>query len=181
MNRINKKGQLGDMVEMIPRVIMLSIIAVSVFGIASAFYSYDVSVRGVEARLLGRAVVDCLSGDGVINLDEIGEEERKNILSYCGISEEERLYVGVEVMDSSGKKIGELYEGDSGLLWVKDLFELTGNVVNGFASKEVKSVKKIERYMPGYYKFEYPVFVVENGNEAEGRVKVEVLVSHENE
>jgi hypothetical protein len=168
------------MVEMIPRLVVLSIIAVAVFGVASAFYSYNVSVRDVEARLLGFAVADCLSEKGVINLEDIGEKNYDKILSYCGLAGGERVYVGLEIMDLSDKKIESLYEGDSGLLWVRDFFEkvVTGEVVSGFSSK---NVEKIIKYNPGYYDFEYPVFVVADGREIEGKVKMEVLINYEDE
>jgi len=178
MNSFSKRGQVGDMVEMIPRIVILSVIAVVVFGIAASFYHYDISVRDVEARLLGRVVVDCLSEGGVVDLDKISEENYDEVLSYCGVSGGERVYVEANVIDSSGKSVARLYEGDSGLIWVRDLFELTGNVVNGFSTK---STEKIEKYSPGYYAFEYPVFVIEGGREFEGKVNVEVLVNYEDE
>ena len=63
-----------ELVEMIPILVVVSIIVVAVFGISATYYSYEISVRDVEARLLGRVVMDCLARDGVLNLDEIGKE-----------------------------------------------------------------------------------------------------------
>lgn len=174
---MNKRAEssLGEMVEMIPQLIVLTIIAVSVFGLASMFYAYKVSVRDVEARLLGRTVVDCLAGEGVVNLDNIGTEYYDKILSYCGVVVGERGYVGVEVLDSSDKEIIDFYEGDSGALWVRDLFELTGRVINS------ENLERVVKYSPGYFSHEYPVVIVKDGRGLEGKIKMEVLVRYEDE
>ncbi len=178
--KINKRGSgVGDMVEMIPILIMISVIAITVFGISASYYSYNISVRDIEARLLARGMIECLSGDGVLNLNEIGEIDYEKIISHCGITGSERFYVGINIFNSSGDKVVVLSEGDSGLLWVRDLFEravLTGNAVLGGNNK---NVEKIARYNPGYFSFEYPLLIIKEQKSFEGVAKVEVLINYE--
>ena len=178
-----KRGSgVGEMVEMIPFLIVVSIIAVIIFGASSVYYSYDISVRDAEARLIGRQISDCLSGEGVLNLDEIAEGERGEILRYCGLESNERIYVGLDVFDSSGKKISVLSDGDSGLLWVRDLFGKAvsnGKAISGWGNE---NVEKMINYNPGYFGYEYLVFIVNSESserEFEGKVKMEVLVNYE--
>jgi len=45
------------------------------------------------------------------------------------------FYVEANVIDSSDKQIAKMYEGDSGALWVKELF-LTGNAVLEWSAKK---------------------------------------------
>ncbi len=173
----------SDMIEMIPTLVVITVIAVVVFGVSATYYSYDISVRDAEARLLGIAITECLAGEGVLNLDEIDSEKYDEVISYCGMRSSERFYVGVDVFrgqDSKAKsKVETLSEGDSGLLWVRDLFEktvLTGNVALGWNNE---NVEKIAKYNPGYFNFEHPVLVVKDGNSFDGEVEVEVLVNYE--
>lgn len=180
MRGFGKRGSgAGDVVEMIPVLVMLAVIAVVVFGISVKYYDYDISVRDAEARLVGISIEECLSESGVLNLDEISESAVDEVLVYCGIKGENRVYVGVEVLDSSGDNVASFSEGDSGSLWVRELFDraaATGNVVSGLNSK---SVEKIVKYKPGYFEFEHPVVVFREGNDFDGVLKVEVLVNYE--
>lgn len=165
---------IGDMIEMIPMIAIVAIVAVVIFGISASAYSYDVSVRDAEARVLGVGIMKCLVSDGVLDLDVIGEEKYGELFDYCGISGAERVYVGVEVFDSEKDEIARLYEGDSGLLWVKDLL-LTGNAIFGGNER----VERIVKYNPGFFEFNQSVFVVEGGVRFKGRVEAEVLVNYE--
>ena len=175
---MNKRGSgAGDIVEMVPVLVLVSAIAVVIFGVSSVYYAYDISVRDAESLLLGRAIVECLFPEGVLNLDNIKEEDRSFILRHCGIEESERIYVGVEV-DSDARKV-YLKDGDEGLLWVRDLFEkvvVTGNAVSGWNNE---NVERIAKYNPGYFSDEYKAFVFENGVTRDGFVKVEVLINYE--
>lgn len=180
---MNKRGSgVGDMVEMIPFLAMVSLVAVVVFGVSASAYGYDVSVRDVEARLMVREMSQCLIAEGVIDLDKIGEDYYDNVFSYCGLREDARFYIGVEVEFGEPifgiRRSVDFSEGDSGSLWIRDLFTgavvLTGRVVG---SNE--HLEKMAKYQPGYYISEYPVFVLKDGKEVEGEIKVEALVNYD--
>ena len=172
---MNKCGQMGEGILTIYRLLMVTVVAFVIFGVGSISYNHYIDVRDAEARILAHEISECLSPEGLLNLDEISEKDYENIISHCGISQSERFYVEVNVVDSSEKKITKMYQGDSGALWVKDLF-MTGNAILGGDKKNVEIIKK---FNPGYYKFEYPVFVLKNEKEFEGKIKMEVLVNHE--
>lgn len=78
-------------------------------------------------------------------------------------------------MDSSDRKIVSLSEGDSGALWIAELY---GRAI--ITGKAIVGEDGGGKYNPGYIKFEYPVFVLRNKVESEGRVEMEVLVNYEN-
>ena len=176
---MNKCGQMAEGILMIYRLSMVTLVAFIVFGAASISYSHYIDVRDAEARILAREVADCLSPNGVLDLDKIPKENYNNIFSYCKISQDERFYVGVEAVDSSDKKIIKMHQGDSGALWAKKLFNETATTANSLLGWDEKNIEKIKKFNPGYYQFKYPVFILENGKEIEGSIKMEVLVNHE--
>lgn len=158
--KINKRGAMGEGVFMIFRLVLVSVIAFTIFGIASIFYAYEIDIRDTEAVILTRQVSECLSPDGVLNLDEISEEFENSILSYCEFADE-RFYMGIEVLNGAGDVIAEFSQGDSGSSWVRKLTQNAG------------------QYNPGYRTFEYPVLIGQGISEIEGKIKMEVVVSHE--
>lgn len=172
---MNKRGQAGEAILMMYRLLIVTLVAFVVFGASAIFYDYEIDVRDAEARLLGREIFDCLAPTGVLNLSEIPKEDFGRIASYCGISGSERFYVGVDVFDSSDKKIASLYEGDSGALWIAELY---GRVI--MTGKAIVGADGGGKYNPGYFNPEYPVFVLDGGVRSEGKVKMEVLVTYEN-
>lgn len=157
---------------MIYRLLMISVIAVVVFGVSNIFYNYEIDVRDAEARILAREVVECLSGNGVLDLNNVEVGDYGRIVSYCGLSLSDRFYVGVDVIDSSDKEIVKFYEGDSGALWIRELFVFTENTVIG-------DNPNIKKYNPGYFRSEYPVFVLKDGARQEGKIVMEVLVNRD--
>ena len=162
-------SELGEGVLMMYRMVVVTLIAVIIFGAASVFYNYEIDVRDAEARILNRAVVDCLAPEGVLDLDEISEKDYSRILSYCDISGVERFYVGVGVFDDEDK-VASLYQGDSGAVWIQDLY-MTG--------RAIVDTDVVGRYAPGYFLASYPVIVLKDGDEFDGKIEMEVLVNHE--
>jgi len=170
--RSDKKGVLGEGVFMIYRLLAVAFIAFVILGVSAIYYAYYIDVRDAEARIMARDVVNCVSGSGVLDLDSLSEAEKINILSYCGFDEGEveRFFVRVFVNDSSGE-IGVLQQGDSGALWVKELFEEFG--------KENLEGEEIIKYEPGYFRESYSSYVLFGGDKVEGKINVEVLVNNE--
>ena len=163
---MNKKGAMGEGVLMMYRLMLVAFIAFIILGVSSVFYAHYIDVRDAEARILVRGIVGCIAGDGVLDLDSFGDE---GILSQCGFdeSESERFFVRVVVSNSSGK-VGELKQGDSGALWVRQIYEDKDSLGEG-----------LNKYEPGYFEDEYSVYVLKDEVRSEGKIKVEALVSDE--
>ena len=161
-----KRGLIGEGIMMMYRMMVVSFVALVILGISSVFYVHYIDVRDAEAVVLTKVVVDCISPSGVLDLDGFSGDERLRVLSYCGFSDDEveRFYVGIEVFDGD-EKIGGLSQGDSGAMWVKEIFD-KGKVAAG-----------IKKYEPGYFEWGYPVFVLSGGERVEGIVKMEVLIN----
>ncbi len=176
---VRKKGQMGEGILTIYRLLMVTVVAFIVFSVGSISYGHYIDVRDAEARILAHEISDCLSPNGVLNLNKISAEDYKNIISYCGISQSERFYVEVNVVDSSEKEIVKMYQGDSGALWIKELFGKVAVEGNKILNGDEKNVEMIKKFNPGYFKFEYPVFVLKDDKKIEGKIKMEVLVNHE--
>jgi hypothetical protein len=135
----NKKGVAGAFLMMFYRLIFITIVAVVILGLSAGFYSYDINVRDVEARLLARNIIYCLSDSS----EEIGSSEfisrSSDLFEYCSIKGDlDRYYVGVE-MSGSGFETIFIEEGDRGAIWVRDIVELG----------------EFKEYEPGYYKKEF--------------------------
>ncbi len=165
-----------DMTKMIMRMIMIAIVAFGVFALFALSYEYYVDVRDAEARVLAREISVCLSEDGILNLDEISESEREAILSYCGYGESDRFYVGASV--GFFGEVVRLESGDSGAIWVRDLFDKGEDVGLG-TGNVAKNVDEIIRYDPGYFVLTHDVLVVDGGVQKAGEISVEVLVRND--
>jgi hypothetical protein len=164
---MNKKGSaLADGTISIIRIILVAFIAFVVLGLSNWFYAVYIDVRDTEAVLMSRNVADCLSPEGVLNLDGFSDSSMGNLLDYCGIRQSERFYIEAELFDSNKNSVGNLTHGDVGQLWALKIL----------GSRYSDGLKK---YTPGYYTFEYPTYFVLDGVKQSGIVKMEVLVNHE--
>ncbi len=175
MRPIGRRGQVADGISTMYRLFMVLVVAFAVFSLGGVFYKYNINVRGVEARILVRNVVSCLAPEGVLDLSG----GMKDKLGKCGISDGKRLYVAVDVLDSSGKEISKFNRGDKGALWIHDLF---GKVVT--SGKAILGVREntgdIQKYQPGYYKNSFPVFILHDGRRFSGNLSVEAFVNYDN-
>jgi len=77
----------------------------------------------------------------------------------------ERFFVNVSLRDSNNVEVLKMQQGDSGLTWIKELFDK----VDRDALSEIKSSE------PGSFRGDYPILLPE-GN---GNLIVEVLVKDE--
>jgi len=163
---------MAEGINMMYRLFMVTVIAFIVFGAGSFVYGYYIDVRDAEAHILARGVVDCLAGDGVLDL----RRDVDNMIQGCGIVDIDRAYVGVDVVDVRGREIASFSEGDSGSLWLKDLYGkvvATGNALAG--------TEGLGEYEPGYYKANYSVVVLDSSGRFDGKMKLEVLVNYADE
>jgi hypothetical protein len=150
---------------MMYRIVIITVIALTVLGLSVVFYSYNFNVKDVEARILTRNVLYCLTPEGYADMGDLTNEDTKyNLLSYCGYSGDlDRVYVYVEFNGGSLSEPLILQSGDSGSVWVKEIARRS----NEFA-----------RYVPGYYSQNYEINVLMNdGSDIETiNVFVEVYV-----
>lgn len=158
----SKKAAMGEGVFMMYLLTIITLSALVILGISTFFYSHYIDVRPAESIIMNRQVADCFTKEN-INLTEI---EKGKVLSFCGYeeSETERFFIKVDLLDSSNKIMGSFYQGDSGKIWVKELYD-----------KQKEKTESIKKYTPGYYVADYPFFDKENGREL--IMRVEVLVN----
>lgn len=161
-----KAGATGEGVIMMYRIVLVILIAITIFGVSAIFYNYSIDVRHSEAEILTKQVETCLSPSGTLNLDNIQKDSEKKILDYCEVKNIERFYVNVSVL-VSGKVIKNLEAGDSGQTWVKAIFD------NNQAGPS------LVQYEPGYYKAQYNSVVSFNGQKMDGVILIESYVNAE--
>ncbi|NPE29613.1 hypothetical protein HNV12_16960 [Methanococcoides sp. SA1] len=173
---MSKRGGAGfDMVKMIPRILMIVLVALGIFGLFVISFEYYVDIRDAEARILAREVSVCLVEGGVLDLGKVeGYEDR--VLIYCGLGESNRFYVGVKV-SVADEEVVMLQSGDSGAIWVRDLFQkVDDRGVN--VGRAAENVDEIIKYDPGYFVLRHGV-LVDDGFGKEGEIEVEVLVRND--
>ena len=156
---------LGESVLMMYRILLITFIAVAILVITFVYYDPVANTRDYEARVLCDNVYSCVVKDGSLNL--IPKEKESSILDYCGIKNTARFYVEVIVSDLSGNEIKKLQQGDSGALWVKQIFD----------SK--KASENIPSYKSGYYSNNYSIYVLNNGVKINGNIKISVIIKDE--
>ena len=170
----NKKGQMAEGIHMMYRLFMVSLVAFAVFGAGSFVYAYYIDVRDVEARILARETLECLAPKGTLDL----KEEISDRLKDCRIADSERFYVGINVIDEDDKKVAKGNIGNSGALWIKDLF---GKATRAGDNLLGRSTDNLAKYDPGYYLVNYSVLISEDGKKYAGRMEMEVLVNYGDE
>ena len=162
-----KRGQLGEGVSGIMKVVLVSFIALVVLGLSNFFYDHYIDVRDSEARILAKQVMNCVVPEGKFDLNVLPEE--MDIFSYCGFSvmDMERFFVRVWVKNDKGAIVRKYVEGDEGSLWTKKIYDL---------NLEGDNIKK---YEPGYFQNKYIVWVVNETSQFQGDLYVEVVVKDE--
>ena len=170
---LKKRGALGEGIFSIYRFLLVTLVAFVILGLSSIFYAYTIDIRDAESSIMAWNLVNCISKEGLVDLDSIGRSSSR-ILEYCGYDNEEaeRFYVRILVSDSNNQIIN-LTQGDSGKLWVKEAFERM-NLVGD----------EVGKYEPGYFPYQnlevdYSVLVKKNGEIFPGKINVEVLVTNE--
>jgi len=157
---------LGEGVITLYRILLVTIIALVIFGVYTIFYTYHIDIRDSEARILGRGIIDCLAPRGIANLENMNSQiSLLNLCKYSGSYE--RYYVKATLYDAQDTAIVTKTHGDSGLIWIRDLL----------ASSKVDS--SIQTYKPGYYTETYPVLFNKDETLQEGKMELEVLVNAE--
>ena len=167
---VRGEGMAGNAILWIPRVLLIMLIAGVVLGISGASYSHYIDVRDAEAQIMFGSVVTCLVDSGFIDLDLISEGESASLLSYCGFDETEadRFFVRAQVFNLEGNVVKEFSLGDSGLVWVNDIFENS------------QVAEKLQKYRPGFFESDtFEVLIIRDGEELAGDLKIGVVVNHE--
>jgi hypothetical protein len=168
----NKRASIGEWINTIYRMVIVSFLALIILGSSQIFYSYHVDVRQSEAIIMSRNIMDCMSPKGIIDLEEVKKnQEDFGLLESCISSgkTQDRFFIRASFKDGSGDEIEKLQEGDSGALWVRELFLK----VSGDASGAVK------RQRPGYWKQTFSSTIKKDDLNIKGRVELEVLVRNE--
>ena len=155
--KMNKKAVAGESILTIYRLVLITLIALIILGMAAVFYDYYVDVRNTEAQIMAREVVNCLAPEGVLDLRNIENSDfaKKKILQYCGFEEEEakRFYISIDVRDFENEEVLKTFEqGDPSNAWVHELFKAYEN--------KKSSVESIATYEPGYFKAPYSVNII---------------------
>lgn len=135
--RNKRGGTQSEMIFMIFRVIIISIIGLVILGLNAAYYNNELDIKETESYILNRNIYDCLVHN--FNLKEIPLEYKNRILEFCGYEDKyvDRIYVKIEVDGNF-----EYQQGDSGKMWIYDIAK-SGNkyqskltVVPGFTEKK---------------------------------------------
>lgn len=154
---------MGEGVIMMYRVFLVSFIALVILGMSSVFYAHYIDVRDVEASIMARNIVNCLAETGGLDINLIKEVD---LIEYCGYgSFGELFYVSVIIKDLSGGEILTLSSGDSGALFVQQIYSNAD-----FSSEDAA------KYRPGYFSGEYPILLKDGG---QGEIDLEVIVNDE--
>jgi len=164
----SKKGEaLGSSILMMYRIFIIIVVSVVVLGLSSLVYPHHINTRDSEAMLLTREISDCVISESVVDVTALRLEQ--SVFEYCGFNDDEMesFFVSV-VVKADGVDDFRIDGGDSGLLWIKDVF-------SGSADTEA-----IERYKPGRFKDVYDVLVLDgSAQEKAGKLSVEVVVNAE--
>lgn len=144
---MDKRGVAGEMVLMIYRLILVSVISLIVVGLGAVYYDYYIDVRGAESAIMARDIVNCLAPNSIIDINSIPADMNQNFFSDCGISNSGRFYASVSISDGS-KNIKTIESQDDSSKKIKELYTSLGSAMSGQS-----------KYEPGYFVDSYPVLL----------------------
>jgi hypothetical protein len=169
----SKKAAIGDSVIMIYRLVLVTVIAFIVLGVSAIYYDYYIDIRSVEAVIMTKQTVNCLAPEGVLDIARF--KVTPDLLEQCGIKNNGRFYAEVSLsyafLDDNQEKTLTLVHGDSGVMWVKEVYDLS--------SGKTLSLEKLRKYKPGYWESKYPVNVLSGDRVGRGMIFIKMLVSPE--
>jgi hypothetical protein len=172
---IDKKAFLGSGVLMVYRLVMVTIVALIILGLSATFYQYHIDVRESEIMIFARQAMDCVSPDGIFDLDSISNSSSGTLLEYCGFGEVNGIYIISRFYNSSGILIKEFKEGEEP---IKEIYRL-------FAYSDRESTESIKKYRPdviyvGSRNFPYgPINILHNETKVSGWLVLEVYSNGE--
>ena len=156
----NSGETMGEGIITIYRVFLVSFVALVILGMSSVFYAHHIDVRDVEASIMARNIVNCLTEIGGIDISDISDID---LLEYCGYgSYDGEFYISASFRNSIDEEVLSLTSGDSGVLFAQQIY---GNVE--FSSEDFAI------YRPGYYSYKYP-FIFKSGEVGELNLEVSV-------
>jgi len=160
---ISKRGQLGSSIMTVYRVLVLIIIAFVILGASSLVYSHHINTRDSEAMILVHEISECVITDSVVDLNKLKSQD--SLFEYCGFESDEMENFFVRVLvEFGGSESFKIEDGDSGFLFVKDIFNMNSDT------------GAIDKYEPGHFVKTYDVLVL-SGGEKSGKVSVEVVAN----
>ena len=166
MKKMNKRGDVGEGIIMMYRLVLVTIIAFIILGIAAFVYDFDINVRYSEAAIMQKRVVNCFAPEGAVDLDKLSVVG-KELFGYCEIKisdgEVGRFYVSVVVKGANGEELKKFEQGDSGIFWISDLSKKAGG-------------NEFKKYNPGVREGNYNVFVVDGDKKIDGKMEVKIGV-----
>lgn len=173
----NKKGAMGESVLTIYRLVLVTIIGFFVLGVTAVAYGYYLDVKTKEASILVDKIYDCVVDEGVIYLDDL---EGYPLFKECFGADSGDVYVRLSFFDiydedNNEKRVDLKSEkaffdyGDSGLEWIKSLFDSKGEI----------DTKNIQKYRPGRAFESFYANVNVNGETKLILVKLEVFTRYD--
>lgn len=161
-----KASVLAEGIQMLPRLLLVSIVAFVVLGISNTLYSHTINIRSAEAMLMTRQIVDCIAPEGILDLEKYSMNKNLFFICQIGGGDLDRFYVEAIVKDPDDKELLKLFSGDSGATWIRELFDkATKNSLGGIKTSQ-----------PGSFSKDYSI-ILKDGSA--GKLFVEVFVKDE--
>ena len=164
--KMNKRGDaVGENVLMIYRLILITASAFVILGASNLFYSYDINVRNVEAQIIERNILHCMSDRDITkNIDFSLESTRYSFLDVCGFSySDDDVYAKITFIDrTTEEELFVVEHGNSGAAWVAQITRTRND--------------DFDRYAPGYSGRPHYISFRDGDTVIDGIMDVEVFV-----
>lgn len=150
---MNKKGALGDYVDLVYRLALIMITVAIIFGTYTFAFSPSVDVKDSEAIILQKKLYNCFNSEGDFDSALFGNSHNL-LLEKCSIEintkDEGRYYLKLIHLDENGNEIKKIESGDSGKEWVTTIIEIEKDKKNnpwggyspGFSNKTYSIVNQ---------------------------------------
>jgi hypothetical protein len=134
----NKRAALGDYIDLIYRVALISITVAIIFGTYTFAFAPSVDIKDSEAVILQKKLYNCFNKDNSFDL-ELFENSNNKIFESCSIEIGEldsgRYSVKLVHLDDSDNLVKAIKSVDSGKLWVQSMIENEDKTVKNEKNK----------------------------------------------
>lgn len=159
-----KKAQTGESILMIMRLVLLMIIAFSIYFISSLYLTYHIDTKNIDATLLGKNIFECVAPNSEVALSNLPEAEK--ILEHCGIKGADKSYILINITQIGKEPIA--IEENTQYKESAYIYNMPGT-----------DTKATQKYKPGQFKSTRDIIILDGEEKSKAVIKIEIIMENE--
>lgn len=132
--KIKKAESTSETIIMMYRLLLLTIIVLTIMGISNMVYTHTINVKDPESFVLSKKIINCIVNSPGFQINDIKENYNSNILKYCNFkykNETEiynKYFIRLDLIQEDSNET--ILYGDDGKSWVNEILKNSPNQNN---------------------------------------------------